>query len=117
MVFSVLCGPIFGRWKDGKKLWLKNKNFYDIFHQFRREYHYHESDHCIHFLTYLTMKKNGEIIKSSETLYPLTFRELKDALVNTGFSNLQFFGSESKISYDKKSPALVAIAEKSCGRL
>jgi SAM-dependent methyltransferase len=78
---------------------------------FRREYLYDKADHRIQFLTRLNIKKSGEVIKSSETLYPLTFRELKDALVNTGFSKLQFFGSESKISYDKKSPALVAIAE------
>lgn len=87
---------------------LENKNFI-----FRREYRYDEADHRIQFLTHLTIKKNGEVIKSSETLYPLTFRELKDALVNTGFSNLQFFGSESKILYDKNSPALVVVAEKS----
>jgi len=82
---------------------------------FRREYRYDETGHHIQFLTHLTIKKNGEIIKSSETLYPLTSRELKVALGKAGFSKLQFFGSESKLAYDKTSPALVAIAEKSSG--
>jgi glycine/sarcosine N-methyltransferase len=85
---------------------LENENFI-----FRREYRYHETDHRIRFLTYFTIKKNGEVIKSSETLYPLIFRELKGALVNAGFCQLQFFGSDSKIPYDKNSPALVAIAK------
>ncbi len=89
---------------------LETKNFI-----FRREYRYDETGHCIQFLTHLTIKKNGEAIKSSETLYPLTFQELKDALDHAGFSKLQFFGSESKLPYDKTSPALVAIAEKSSG--
>jgi len=86
---------------------LENENFI-----FRREYRYHKADHHIQFLTQLTIKKNGEVIKSSETLYPLTFQELKDALDHAGFSKLQFFGSESKIPYDKNSPALFAVAEK-----
>ena len=92
---------------------LENENYI-----FRREYRaYDEVDHRIQFLTHLTIKKNGEIIKSSETLYPLTFQELKDALEHAGFFKFQFFGSESKIPYDKKSPALLAVTEKSCGRL
>jgi glycine/sarcosine N-methyltransferase len=91
---------------------LENENFI-----FRREYCYQEADHRIRFLTYLTIKKNGKVIKSSEMLYPLTFQELKDALEDAGFFKFQFFGSESKIPYDKTSPALAAIAEKSCGRL
>jgi 2-polyprenyl-3-methyl-5-hydroxy-6-metoxy-1,4-benzoquinol methylase len=86
---------------------LESKNFI-----FRREYRYHEADHRIRFLTYLTIKKNGKVIKSSEMLYPLTFQELKDALEDAGFFKFQFFGSESKIPYDKTSPALVAVAEK-----
>jgi len=86
---------------------LENKNFI-----FRREYRYHEADHRIRFLTYLTLKKNGKVIKSSETLYPLTSLELKDALEHAGFFKFQFFGSESKIPYDKNSPGLVAVAEK-----
>jgi glycine/sarcosine N-methyltransferase len=85
---------------------LENENFI-----FRREYRYQEADHRIQFLTHLTIKKNGEVIKNSETLYPLTSRELKDALEHAGFSKFQFFGSESKIPYDKNSPALVAVAE------
>jgi 2-polyprenyl-3-methyl-5-hydroxy-6-metoxy-1,4-benzoquinol methylase len=89
---------------------LKNENFI-----FRREYRYDEVDHRIRFLTHLTIKKNGEVVKSSETLYPLTSRELKDALDHAGFSKLQFFGSEGKMPYDKNSPALVATAEKSRG--
>jgi len=90
---------------------LENENFI-----FRREYLYHEADHRIRFLTHLTIKKNKKVIKSSETLYPLTFQELKDALEHAGFFKFQFFGSESKIPYDENSPALVAVAEKSCGR-
>ncbi len=85
---------------------LENENFI-----FRREYRYDEADHRIQFLTHLTIKKNGEVVKSSETLYPLTFQELKDALDHGGFSKFQFFGSESKVPYGKNSPALVAIAE------
>jgi len=91
---------------------LENENFI-----FRREYRYHEADHRIHFLTHLTIKKNAEVVKSSETLYPLTFQELKDALDHAGFFKFQFFGSECKIPYDKNSPALVAVTEKSCGSL
>ena len=79
---------------------------------FRREYCYDEIDHRIRFLTHLTIKKNGEVIKSSETLYPLTFRELKDALDHAGFSKLQFFGGETKIPYNKNSPALIAFSQK-----
>jgi SAM-dependent methyltransferase len=79
---------------------------------FRRKYRYDEVDHRIRFLTHLTIKKNGEVIKSSETLYPLTFRELKDALDHAGFSKLQFFGSETKMPYNKNSPALIAFAQK-----
>jgi hypothetical protein len=91
---------------------LENENFI-----FRREYHYDEADHHIQFLTHLNIKKNAEVVKSSETLYPLTFQELKDALEHAGFFKFQFFGSEDKMPYSKNSPALVAITEKSRGRL
>jgi 2-polyprenyl-3-methyl-5-hydroxy-6-metoxy-1,4-benzoquinol methylase len=90
--------------------WLESENFI-----FRREYLYNEADHRIRFLTHLTIKKSGEVIKSSETLYPLTFQELKDALDLAGFSKFQFFGGETKMPYNKNSPALVAIAEKPRG--
>jgi len=86
---------------------LESENFI-----FRREYRYDEVDHRIQFLTHLTVKKNGEVIKSSEILYPLTFRELKAALDHAGFFKFQFFGSETKIPYKKNSPALIAFAQK-----
>ena len=89
---------------------LENENFI-----FRREYHFNEVDHRIRFLTHLIIKKSGEVIKSSETLYPLTFQELKDALEHAGFFKFQFFGSEGKMPYDKNSPALVAVAIKNHG--
>jgi glycine/sarcosine N-methyltransferase len=79
---------------------------------FRREYHYNRTAHRIHFLTYLTVKKSGRIIKNSETLYPLTFKELNHALSDAGFSDVQFFGSDSKAAYEKNSPALIAAAKK-----
>jgi hypothetical protein len=86
---------------------LESENFI-----FRREYRYDEVNHRIQFLTHLIIKKNREVIKSSEILYPLTFQELKAALDHAGFFKFQFFGSENKLPYDKNSPALVAIAEK-----
>jgi glycine/sarcosine N-methyltransferase len=86
---------------------LESENFI-----FRREYRYNEVGHRIQFLTQLTIKKNGEVIKSSEILYPLTFQELKDALEHAGFFKFQFFSSERKMFYDKNSPALIAFAEK-----
>lgn len=86
---------------------LESENFI-----FRREYRYDEAEHSIQFLTHLTIKKKGEVVKSSETLYPLTSRELKDSLDHAGFSQLQFFGGETKIPYDKNSPALIAFAQK-----
>ena len=86
---------------------LENENFI-----FRREYRYDEVDHRIRFLTRLTIKKNREVVKSSEILYPLTFRELTDALDHAGFSKMQFFGSETKMPYKKNSLALIAFAQK-----
>jgi 2-polyprenyl-3-methyl-5-hydroxy-6-metoxy-1,4-benzoquinol methylase len=86
---------------------LESENFI-----FRREYRYDKADHRIQFLTHLTIKKNGEVIKSSEILYPLTFQELKAALEHAGFFKFQFFGSETKIPYKKNSPTLIAFAQK-----
>jgi SAM-dependent methyltransferase len=86
---------------------LESKNFI-----FRREYRYDKVDHRIQFLTHLTIKKNREVIKSSEILYPLTFQELKAALDHAGFFKFQFFGSETKIAYKKNSPTLIAFAQK-----
>ncbi|NIM16793.1 MAG: methyltransferase domain-containing protein [Candidatus Aminicenantes bacterium] len=79
---------------------------------FRREYHDNGAAHLIHFLTYLTLKESGQVIKNSETLYPLTFRELNHALMDAGFSDFQFFGNENKTAYEKKSPALIVIGKK-----
>jgi 2-polyprenyl-3-methyl-5-hydroxy-6-metoxy-1,4-benzoquinol methylase len=79
---------------------------------FRREYHDNGTAQRIQFLTYLTLKESGQVIKNSETLYPLTSRELNHALIDAGFPDLQFFGSDSKTVYDKKSPALVVIGKK-----
>lgn len=86
---------------------LESKHF-----SFRREYRYHEVEHRIDFITHLTNKKSGQVLTSTERLYPLRFSELKQILGDAGFSRLQFFGSEDKVPYDAASPALVAVARK-----
>ena len=82
---------------------LENENFV-----FRRRYDYDEERHRIGFITDLKIKKGGKVIKNSENLYPLTFKELKHALDWAGFSKKQFYGSETGAPYDKTSPALIA---------
>jgi len=78
---------------------------------FQREYLYDRVSHRIRFQGGVTEKKSGTIKKYNESLYPLIFKELRTALIGTGFSQLQFFGDESKAPYTKQSPALIAVAE------
>jgi SAM-dependent methyltransferase len=86
---------------------LESENF-----TFRREYDYDREKHRIGFLTSLTVKKSGQVLENRETLYPLTFNELKAALSAAGFAELHFFGSESMVPYDKQGPALLVVAKK-----
>ncbi len=79
---------------------------------FHREYFYDRTAHRIRFKACLTVKKSGAVLKSSESLYPLTFMELRAVLENAGFSELRFIGNENKAPYGKQSPALIALAKK-----
>jgi hypothetical protein len=88
------------------RLSLESDNF-----TFQREYLYDRVSHRIRFQGGVTEKKSGTIKKYNESLYPLIFMELRTALIGAGFSQLQFFGDESKVPYTKQSPALIAVAE------
>jgi len=75
---------------------------------FHRKYHVDRVKHRIGFHTRLVIKETGQVLAGSETLYPLTFKELNSTLVRAGFTELQFFGNESKAPFSKESPALIA---------
>lgn len=80
--------------------------------RFRREYTFDPTAHRIRFKTYLTVKETGAVRESTESLYPLTSLELRTALENAGFTGVRFFGSENKDAYNRRSPALIATAQK-----
>ena len=76
---------------------------------FHRRYHFDKAAHRIEFHTRLGIKKTGQVIEGSESLYPLTVNELDGLLVHSGFAELQFFGNENKAPFTKESPALIAV--------
>ncbi|MCP4147277.1 MAG: class I SAM-dependent methyltransferase [bacterium] len=79
---------------------------------FQRKYFYDNATHHIKFTGTVTLKDSGSVIESNESLYPLTSTELKTALLNAGFQDIQLFGNESKAPYSPQSPALIAVAKK-----
>ena len=60
----------------------------------------------IDFKTILTVKSTHEIIENTIKLFPLRKKQITDALSETGFSNVCFYGSFAKTEYGKGMPVV-----------
>ena len=76
---------------DQKINWLPTLETDDI--QFIRNYHYHSGKHRIDFETMLTIKATNQVIRNRVPLIPVRKSEIEAALMDAGFSNLNFFGN------------------------
>ena len=61
--------------------------------QFIRNYHYNSGKHHIDFETVLTIKATNQLIRNKVPLFPVRKSEIEAALLDTGFSKLNFFGN------------------------
>ena len=61
--------------------------------QYIRNYHYNADMHLIDFETILTIKEKNQIIMNRVPLFPVRKSEIEAALLDAGFSNLNFFGN------------------------
>ncbi|MFW6248553.1 MAG: class I SAM-dependent methyltransferase [Bacteroidota bacterium] len=59
---------------------------------FERFYNYLGLRHRIEFNTVLTIKKTGEKVENTVKLYPLKKQEVIQALPNTGYTDVMFYG-------------------------
>lgn len=60
--------------------------------RFVRNYHYVDP-HQIEFETILTVKSTGQVIRNQILLFPVRKAALENALLQSGFTNLHFFGN------------------------
>ncbi|MCP4214027.1 MAG: class I SAM-dependent methyltransferase [bacterium] len=79
---------------------------------FTRTYDHDSTDHHVQFNGRLEVAETGQVFESSERLYPLTSKEMKELLETAGFSATSLLGNEKKAPYDRQSPALIAVAKK-----
>ena len=83
---------------------------------FYRKYNLEFEDKNIKFITELVVKQSqNKSIKNSIDLYPITFSEVEDLFLNSGFlkEKLKFYGDYKKTKYSKdQSYNLIVIAEK-----
>jgi len=79
---------------------------------FQRRYEDVRSGRYLRFVSELTVKKSGRLIKNNHRLYPLTAGELSEAISSAGFSSFSFLGDEAGHPYSQDSPGLLAIADK-----
>ncbi len=61
--------------------------------QFIRNYHYNSDKRQIDFETLLTIKATNQVIRNEVPLFPVRKSEIEAALLDTGFSKLNFFGN------------------------
>ncbi len=70
---------------------------------------YETDGDLLQFHTYLEIKKTGAIIANTTPLLPLRTHELKEFLLNAGFTSVDFFGSFSGAPLTSDSPLAIAI--------
>jgi cyclopropane fatty-acyl-phospholipid synthase-like methyltransferase len=61
--------------------------------QFIRDYYYNAGKHLIDFETILTIKDTNQVIINRVPLFPVRKSEIETALLDAGFSKLNFFGN------------------------
>jgi len=80
--------------------------------RFDRFYEFPGHLEWINFITRLEVKQNGQIIENNVKLYPLTKEKLDTLLLQSGFREIQFFGSFKGEPLQKDSLPLVVSATK-----
>lgn len=74
--------------------------------KFERNYELDEKK-LINFSTNLSIKKTGEVIRSTVKLYPVRKKQVEKALRNAGFDTIYSYSSFNKIKYDSSKLPLV----------
>ena len=77
---------------------------------FKREYKLHPQR--VDFISKLTIKKTGKIIRNKVSLLPLFYKDIRYHLSSSGFDKQQYYGNFKSDSYDIDSYALIVVAEK-----
>lgn len=78
--------------------------------QFIRNYHYDKQLHKIGFETQLLIKLTGQKINNLIYLYPIRKDEIKELLLQAGFTNFNFYGNFKKEKFTQSSIPLVVAA-------
>ncbi len=111
--------------KPGGKLLVQIINYTRIFEQqisdlptiendqikFVRNYHYPASEQLLNFETILSIKSSGEVIRNCISLFPVRKDSLEKMLLETGFSNLSFYGNFKRDQFLSDSIPLVISAD------
>lgn len=74
--------------------------------------HYEFLNDKIKFLSTLTIKKQDLTLNSSTELFPLTQKQLKKALRDCGFNNVNYYGDFSSNQFLEDNLTLIVVAEK-----
>ncbi len=75
--------------------------------QFIINYHYNSGKHHIDFETVLTIKATNQLIRNNVPLFPVRKSEIEAALLETGFSKIDFFGSFKRDALRPDSIAMI----------
>lgn len=79
---------------------------------FKRLYHSDVSETHIRFHTYLTIKKNNQVIENNIPLLAIQKQDLEKVLKELKFKNIEFFGNFKKDKWSIDSVPCVFVAEK-----
>ncbi|HAH23171.1 MAG TPA: hypothetical protein DCL77_05320 [Prolixibacteraceae bacterium] len=79
---------------------------------FIRSYEFKETQKLIDFNTQLTIKSTGQVIQNTVKLYPITQGRLQELLDETGFKDIQYFGSFASEPLQTNSLQLIVSCKK-----